>query len=269
MSVDHAKLTHDLCRLSLKAGAAIMTHYANGVTAAAKSDNSPVTIADQDAERIILDGLKVIAPGIPVVSEEQAAAGYIPEIADRFFLVDPLDGTKEFLNKNGEFTVNIALIENRVPTAGVVYAPAKKRMFYASGPGEAYELIIEPNTEGSLENAAQPHRIAVRKPDADGLIIIASRTHRDHKTEEYLNHYHVKEFLAAGSSLKFCLIAAGEADLYPRHGRTMEWDTAAGHAVLAAAGGSVTELDGTPLFYGKSERGLDNPYFVARGGVQV
>lgn len=268
MSVDHATLTQDLCRLSLKAGAAIMTHYANGVTATTKSDNSPVTIADQDAERIILDGLKVIAPDIPVVSEEQAADGYIPEFGERFFLVDPLDGTKEFLNKNGEFTVNIALIENRIPTAGVVYAPAKKRMFYASGPGEAYELIIEPNAEGSLKNAAQPHRITVRKPDADGLIIIASRTHRDHKTEEYLNHYHVKEFLAAGSSLKFCLIAAGEADLYPRHGRTMEWDTAAGHAVLAAAGGSVTELSGAPLLYGKSERGLDNPYFVARGGVQ-
>ena len=267
MSSDHAALTDALCQIAIKAGAAIMAHYANGVTASTKDDNSPVTIADEDAERIILDGLKEVAPDIPVVSEEAAAAGHIPEIADRFFLVDPLDGTKEFLNKNGEFTVNIALIENRVPTAGVVYAPAKERMFYASGPGQAFEQDVKANAEGARENAPAPKHISVRKPDDDGLVIIASRTHRDHKTDEYLNHYNVKEFLAAGSSLKFCLIAAGEADLYPRHGRTMEWDTAAGHAVLAAAGGSVTELDGKPLLYGKSERGLDNPYFVARGGA--
>ncbi|MDO8422537.1 MAG: 3'(2'),5'-bisphosphate nucleotidase CysQ [Parvibaculum sp.] len=267
MPIDRVALIQDLCRISLQAGAAIMVHYANGVTATKKDDNSPVTIADQDAERIILDGLARVAPGIPVVSEEQASEGNIPEIADCFFLVDPLDGTKEFLNKNGEFTVNIALIENRVPTAGVVYAPAKDRLFYASGPGAAFELTITPNAEGSLTSPHEPKAIAVRQPDDDGLIIVASRTHRDHKTEEYLNHYKVKEFLAAGSSLKFCLIAAGEADLYPRHGRTMEWDTAAGHAVLAAAGGSVKELDGKPLLYGKSERGLDNPFFVARGGA--
>lgn len=266
MLADRAALTENLCRLALKAGAAIMTHYEIGVTATHKEDNSPVTIADQDAERIILDGLLTIAPGIPVVSEEAAAAGIMPEIADRFFLVDPLDGTKEFLNKNGEFTVNIALIENRIPVAGVVYAPAKQRMFYSCGPGEAYEHVIAPNTEGSLDAPERPRRIAVRKPAEDGLVIIASRTHRDQKTDEYLNLYRVKEFLAAGSSLKFCLIAAGEADLYPRHGRTMEWDTAAGHAVLAAAGGSVTQLDGIPLLYGKTERGLDNPFFVARGG---
>jgi 3'(2'), 5'-bisphosphate nucleotidase len=267
MLAERAALTEDLCRLALKAGAAIMVHYANDVVATHKEDNSPVTIADHDAERIILDGLRTIAPGIPVVSEEAAAAGHIPAIAERFFLVDPLDGTKEFLNKNGEFTVNIALIENRVPTAGVVYAPAKERMFYGSGPGEAYEHVIAPNADGSLDAAHRPHRICVRKPADDGLVIIASRTHRDQKTDEYLNLYRVKEFLAAGSSLKFCLIAAGEADLYPRHGRTMEWDTAAGHAVLASAGGSVTQLDGVPLLYGKTERGLDNPFFVARGGV--
>lgn len=267
MPLDRDALTQELCRISLQAGAAIMTHYANNVTATQKDDKSPVTIADHDAEKIILEGLARVAPEIPVISEEQAAAGHIPEIADRFFLVDPLDGTKEFLNKNGEFTVNIALIENRVPTAGVVYAPAKERMFYASGPGAAYELAIAPDAQGRLEDVAAAQRINVRQPDADGLIIIASRTHRDQKTDEYLNHYKVKEFLAAGSSLKFCLIAAGEADLYPRHGRTMEWDTAAGHAVLAAAGGSVTQLDGSPLLYGKSERGLDNPYFVARGAA--
>lgn len=267
MVSDRTALTEELRRLALKAGAAIMVHYRNGVEATRKQDNSPVTIADQDAERIILDGLQIIAPDIPVVSEEQAAAGFIPDIADCFFLVDPLDGTKEFLNKNGEFTVNIALIQDRVPVAGVVYAPAKERMFYASNANEAYEHVIAPNAEGSLDAPTRPHRISVRKPAEDGLVIIASRTHRDQKTDEYLNLYRVKEFLAAGSSLKFCLIAAGEADLYPRHGRTMEWDTAAGHAVLSAAGGSVTQLDGVPLLYGKVERGLDNPFFVARGAL--
>jgi len=266
MSIDYAALTNDLIRISLKAGAAIMVHYANGVTATHKEDKSPVTIADQEAEDIILGELKRVCPDIPVVSEEAAAAGFVPEFTDRFFLVDPLDGTKEFLNKNGEFTVNIALIEHGVPTAGVVYAPAKERMFYAAGPDKAFELEIAPNAAGTFATT-DAKEIRVRTPDSDGLIIIASRTHRDHKTEEYLNHYKVKEFLAAGSSLKFCLIAAGEADLYPRHGRTMEWDTAAGHAVLAAAGGSVKQLDGSPLLYGKSERSLDNPYFVARGGA--
>jgi 3'(2'), 5'-bisphosphate nucleotidase len=263
---DRAALVDELRRMAVRAGAAIMAHYETGGGATQKEDDSPVTAADHDAEHIILDGLQMVAPDIPVVSEEQAAAGNIPEIAECFFLVDPLDGTKEFLRKNGEFTVNIALIENRVPVAGVVYAPAKNRMFYGWTPGEAYEQTIAPSADGSFDAAAAPRRICVRQPADDGLVIIASRTHRDQKTDEYLNLYKVKEFLAAGSSLKFCLIAAGEADLYPRHGRTMEWDTAAGHAVLAAAGGSVTQLDGAPLLYGKSERGLDNPYFVARGG---
>jgi len=265
---DLASLTAELRRLSVEAGAAIMAHYENGTEAARKEDDSPVTAADHDAEHIILNGLHRIAPSIPVVSEEQAAAGYIPEIGHTFFLVDPLDGTREFLRKNGEFTVNIALVEAREPVAGIVYAPAKERLFYGYGPGEAYEQSVSPYTHDLLAGSSPPRRIAVRKSAPDGLVVAVSRTHRDHKTDEYLNLYRVKEFLVAGSSLKFGLIAAGEADLYPRHGRTMEWDTAAGHAVLVSAGGSVTQLDGAPLLYGKTERGLDNPFFVARGGAQ-
>lgn len=265
-AADRKTLVDSLRRLSLKAGAAIMAHYESGIEAARKEDDSPVTAADHDAEHIILDGLHRLAPEIPVVSEEQAAAGHIPEIGACFFLVDPLDGTKEFLRKNGEFTVNIALVEDRLPVMGVVYAPAKERMFYAFGPGEAYEQRIAPSADERLDGLEPPRRIWVRAPAPDGLAVVVSRTHRDHKTDEYLDLYRVKEFLVAGSSLKFCLVAAGEADLYPRHGRTMEWDTAAGHAVLAAAGGSVTLLDGAPLLYGKVERGLDNPFFVARGG---
>ncbi|MEQ8267374.1 MAG: 3'(2'),5'-bisphosphate nucleotidase CysQ [Parvibaculum sp.] len=262
---DRAALADELRKIALRAGAAIMDHYHTEFEVIHKEDKSPVTAADKDAEAIILAGLRQAVPEIPVVSEEAAAAGHIPDIGHRFFLVDPLDGTKEFINKNGEFTVNIALIEGRLPVAGVVYAPAKERMFFGYGPGEAFEQHVGACKEGLGNGALAPRRIVARKPDADGLVVIASRTHRDTKTDEYLNLYKVKEFLAAGSSLKFCLIAAGEADLYPRHGRTMEWDTAAGHAVLLSAGGSVTQLDGAPLVYGKLERGLDNPYFVARG----
>lgn len=263
---DYAGLARNLCGLALKAGVAIMAHYDSGnqIAVTHKQDNSPVTKADQDAEDIILPGLAELAPHIPVVSEEQASRGSIPKLDGSFFLVDPLDGTKEFLNRNGEFTVNIALIENRHPVLGVVYAPAKNRMFFGFGTGKAFEIAITPSSARAFDlGSAKP--ISARKPAHDGLVVIASRTHRDTKTDEYLAAYNVKEFLAAGSSLKFCLIAAGEADLYPRHGRTMEWDTAAGHAVLASAGGSVCQLDGAPLLYGKVERGLDNPFFVARG----
>ncbi len=261
-----SELVNTLCRIALRAGASIMDHYSADVAVHQKDDKSPVTAADQDAEDIILPALKLAAPGIPIVSEEESASGKAYETGPAFFLVDPLDGTREFINMNGEFTVNIALIEDGHPTVGVVYAPATGRMFYASGPGSAYEQHVTPNPAGDMSNASRPTKLRVRVPSSEGLTIIASRTHRDHKTDEYLAMYNVKEFLAAGSSLKFCLVAAGEADLYPRHGRTMEWDTAAGHAVLSGAGGTVTELDGSPLTYGKLNRGLDNPFFVAKGG---
>jgi len=260
------ELMDTLCRIASQAGAAIMDHYETDVVVKEKDDKSPVTAADQDAEDIILPALRQAAPGIPIVSEEENAAGKKPETGPAFFLVDPLDGTREFINKNGEFTVNIALIEDGNPTMGVVYAPAIGRMFYASGPGQAFERQVTANHAGDIDEQSVPKKISVRTPVQEGLTIIASRSHRDHKTDEYLAMYNVKEFLAAGSSLKFCLVATGEADLYPRHGRTMEWDTAAGHAVLSGAGGKVTEMDGTPLRYGKLSRGLDNPFFVAKGG---
>lgn len=260
------ELMDALCRIAVQAGAAIMDHYETDIVVNQKDDKSPVTAADQEAEDIILPALKIAAPGIPIVSEEESAAGKAHEVGPAFFLVDPLDGTREFINKNGEFTVNIALIEDGTPTMGVVYAPAIGRMFYASGPGQAFERKVIANHAGDYSKVSDAKAISVRKPLQEGLTIIASRSHRDHKTDEYLSMYNVKEFLAAGSSLKFCLVAAGEADLYPRHGRTMEWDTAAGHAVLRGAGGKVTELDGTPLKYGKLNRGLDNPFFVAKGG---
>lgn len=251
-----------LAEIAWHAGEIILAHYAAGVEARKKEDQSPVTDADEEAEEFILARLHKVAPGVPVIAEEQVSAGNGWEIGNRFFLVDPLDGTKEFLSRNGEFTVNIAEIENGRPIRGVVYAPAKTRLFLGEIPGGAFELATEHSVLPDFEGAKS---IFARPAPVDGLVVVASRSHRDPKTEEYLAAYPVKDFLSAGSSLKFCLVAAGEADIYPRHGRTMEWDTAAGHAVLSAAGGSVTTIDGRPFIYGKVEEKFANPFFVARG----
>lgn len=251
-----------LAETAWEAGQIILRHYAGEVEARRKNDQSPVTAADEDAERHILQRLRAAWPDIPVVAEEEVSAGHTQQIGARFFLVDPLDGTKEFISRNGEFTVNIAEIENGRPLCGVVYAPAKDRLFLGEVPGGALELTAPPGKFPGLYSA---RRIAARSAPSDGLVAVASRSHRDYHTEEYLKQYNVKDFLSAGSSLKFCLLASGEADIYPRLGRTMEWDTAAGHAVLAAAGGKVTTLDGRPFTYGKVEEKFANPFFVARG----
>jgi 3'(2'), 5'-bisphosphate nucleotidase len=252
-----------LSALAHTAGIEVMRIYAEPVAAAVKADLSPVTEADLAAERIILEGLARLAPEIPVISEEAASQGRIPQAAHQFFLVDPLDGTREFISRNGEFTINIALIENGKPVAGVVYAPAIQRMFRGAVNTGAEQARLAADAPEISANW-QPIR-AVAVP-AKALRVVASRSHRDAETDAFLAAHDVADLVAAGSSLKFCLIAAGEADLYPRFGRTMEWDTAAGHAVLAAAGGKVTLADGqTPLHYGKRERGYDNPAFIAAG----
>jgi 3'(2'), 5'-bisphosphate nucleotidase len=251
-----------LLRIAQLAAREIMAVYASEFAVARKADLSPVTEADALAEKLILKQLKAEWPDVPILAEEAASAGHIPEVGDTFFLVDPLDGTKEFTSRNGEFTVNIARIEKGRPAWGVVYAPATEQMFWgATGVGAAFA----PVTIGDSLADANWQAIKVRTPPQDGLTIVASRSHRDAETDKFLNGCHVKTLISAGSSLKFCLVAKGEADLYPRFGRTMEWDTGAGHAVLEAAGGSVHLPDGTPLTYGKAERGFDNPAFVARG----
>jgi len=262
---DRAAVTGELRQIALKAGAIIMRHYRAGDGAVReKQDHSPVTDADEEASAFIHKELLAAFGPVNWVCEEGVAQGALSAAAARFFLVDPLDGTKEFIKRNGEFTVNIALIENGLPVAGVVYAPAKARLFFGyqgDQGGHAFEQDADPGPPAQM---GAPRPITVRPAPAGGLTVVASRTHRDTKTDEYLAAYDVKEFRAAGSSLKFCLVAAGEADLYPRHGPTMEWDTAAGHAVLAAAGGSVTTLDGAPFTYGKAD--FRNGYFVAKGG---
>jgi 3'(2'), 5'-bisphosphate nucleotidase len=249
--------TKALVKLALSAGQEIMAIYATDFTAQTKNDLSPVTEADEAAERLILAGLASYDAATPVISEEAASAGRIPEVANRFYLVDPLDGTKEFVSRNGEFTVNIARIENGLPILGVVYAPAVRRIFWGeTGKGAA---------EGSVaaDGTIAWKKLSVRPCPAGGAVVVASRSHRDAATEDFLKTIKVAKLVSAGSSLKFCLVAAGEADVYPRFGRTMEWDTAAGHAVLLAAGGKVLNSDGEPLCYGKRERGFDNPGFIA------
>jgi 3'(2'), 5'-bisphosphate nucleotidase len=242
--------------LAEEAGRATLAFYGDKGGAAGareKVDGSPVTLADEAAEAVILPALRALTPGIPVVSEEEVAQGIGPSrVGARFWLVDPLDGTKEFLNGRGEFTVNIALIDDGRPVLGVVVAPALGET-YGGTEGEAY-----------LIDATGTRKILCRTPPAEGETVVGSRSHGDAAAmDAFLKDRRVAAFRAAGSSLKLCLIARGDADLYPRLGTTMEWDIAAGHAVLAAAGGGVTTVDGAPFVYGKPD--FRNPHFVAHG----
>ncbi len=264
----HARLADLAARLIapvVQAGAVEMRHYEAGVTIEAKADQSPVTVADREAEEILLAALGVIAPDIPVIAEEAVSEGRVPAIGQSFFLVDPLDGTKEFINKRGEFTVNVALIEGGAPILGLVYAPALGELYVTLTPNEAGLARIAPGAVVSGASDCQFQRIRVRTPDRNALVAVASRSHMTVETEAFLARFAIAERRDSGSSLKFCAIARGDADIYPRLAPTMEWDIAAGHAVLAAAGGSVTSADGTPLRYGKAESGFRNGHFVAWG----
>jgi len=244
-------------RLSLEAGDKIMEIYGrDDFEVKVKSDDSPVTAADEAADAIISAGLRAAFPDVVLVTEEQSESHSAK--ADKFIIVDPLDGTKEFIHRRGDFTVNIAYVENGVPIRGVVYAPAKGRLFYTDASGQSVEETGDLAKDGAGPSAP----IFVSKPDNAALMIVASKSHRDQATDDYINKYTVKDSKSAGSSLKFCLVATGEADIYPRVGRTMEWDTAAGHAVLAGAGGHVVRFDDhSPLTYGKQD--YANPFFIA------
>ncbi len=248
-----------LSAAALEAGARIMQHYRNGVEAEEKSDKSPVTQADRDAEDLIERALAALAPSIQMIGEEACSERIPDKLASHFFLVDPLDGTRDFVAKRSDFTVNIGLISGTAPVAGVIYAPMHEKLYF-SGPNSAFMLPMAP--EDTLD-MAQAKPLRVGPFPNNGLGVLASRSHRDKKTDALIKRLHVRDVIPAASSYKFCLLAEGRADLYPRHGRTMEWDTAAGHAILNAAGGIVTCEDGTPLEYGKLKRALDNPSFIA------
>lgn len=254
-----------LARIALDAGALIMEIYSTDFDVERKDDASPVTEADAKAELLILKGLAAADPELPVIAEESVSAGKLPEHGYRFALVDPLDGTREFINRNGQFTVNIAIIEHGKPVMGVVYAPATSRLFVAESPSSAWQADVKPGEPVPGPAARRP--LLIRRAPEAGLTAIASKSHRSVETDDFLENFKIAETVSAGSSLKFCLLAAGEADLYPRMGRTMEWDTAAGHAVAEAAGGRVLTEDGAPLRYGKRERGYDNPHFIVYGDV--
>ena len=247
-----------LVDLAEDAGKAILEIYATDFAHETKADKSPVTSADLAAEAIIAAELARLAPDIPIIAEEAASQGRLPDVSGgRFWLVDPLDGTREFLARSDEFTVNIALIADGRPVLGIVHAPALDLMFTGVAGGDATR------TQNQLTAA----RIAVRPAPDEGITIVASRRHGDpEKIDRLLRGHPVGTRKTAGSSLKFCLVALGEADIYPRFGRTMEWDTAAGQAILVAAGGQVTDAAGVPLTYGKP--GFENPPFIAWGGLE-
>jgi 3'(2'), 5'-bisphosphate nucleotidase len=242
-----------LCQLAREAGKAILTVYDTAFQVNQKDDASPVTAADTVAEGIILQGLAELAPDIPVVSEEAASAGIVPQVGPCFWLVDPLDGTREFIQRNGEFTVNIALIDHGKPVFGIVYVPVHRQLFVGGRDLGAW-----------MEDDLGCRRVQCRLPPEDGITVVSSRSHGDADAlQAFLAPRRVAYTTTAGSSLKLCLVAAGEADLYPRLGPTMEWDIAAGHAVVVAAGGEVLTLDDRSLSYGKP--GFRNPHFYVRG----
>ncbi|MBN9885886.1 3'(2'),5'-bisphosphate nucleotidase CysQ [Salipiger abyssi] len=255
--MNYETLVQVMRRLALEAGDKIMEIYnSDDFEVKSKSDQSPVTEADEAADALISAGLREAFPDTPLVTEEQSES-HTQDVMT-FLIVDPLDGTKEFVKRRGDFTVNIALVEDGVPVRGVVYAPAKGRMFYTDSMGNS----VEESGPFDKDAPGETTPMSVSKADNEALLVVASKSHRDEATDEYINKYAVKDSKSAGSSLKFCLVATGEADLYPRLGRTMEWDTAAGHAVLNGAGGRVVRFDDhTPLAYGKA--GFANPFFIA------
>jgi len=255
------ELAEGLLSVALSVARLQMAHFAAGVAVETKADLSPVTIADRQSAEVILSGLARIAPGVPVVSEEAASAGIFPPATDSFFLVDPLDGTKQFIKGSPQFTINVALIAARRPVFGLVYAPAIPEFFVTIGPGEAVGARLPPSSPAQRLADCSLEPLHTRAPDLKALSALTSQTHVNAETRRFLERHGVRESRALASSLKFGLLARGEADLYPRTGETSEWDTAAGHAVLAAAGGTVTTLDGEPLLYGKPR--FLNPAFVA------
>jgi len=263
MHLDHTKLASQLLQPVVAAGAAIMRHRRTGFAVESKADRSPVTAADREAEDIILDALERCEPGVPVIAEEAVSRGTCPSVGSSFFLVDPLDGTREFVAGGTDFTVNIALVIDRTPLFGIVYAPAHAQLFLTLAADKAGELRFSPDADPAILTRAEASPIGTRVSDPERLIAVTSRSHRTPEDDRFEADPRIASCRTVGSSLKFCLVARGDADIYPRFGATSEWDTAAGHAILIAAGGVVTTLDKSPLLYGKSEDGFINPPFLA------
>ncbi|MEX0297945.1 MAG: 3'(2'),5'-bisphosphate nucleotidase CysQ [Kordiimonas sp.] len=259
MTLNLDKLVTPLLEATLAAGDVVMEVYNSDFEVYGKADQSPVTEADRRGEEIITKALLEAAPGIPVVGEEAKSEGKCPDISGgTFWLVDPLDGTKEFIKKGNDFTVNIGLIKDGNPVMGFVLAPVLKKMYWGITGKGAWIADVE---KGELLNKQE---ISTRKANPDALTIVASKSHRSTELEAYLKHFPSAKNVSIGSSLKLCLLATGEADLYPRLGPTCEWDTAAAHAVLLAAGGTVETPDGSALTYAKDLKTFLNPWFLCK-----
>ena len=261
---DADRIAEFLLPAVLEAGRLEMRHFTTGVKIEQKADKSPVTAADREAEAIVVEALSRCAPNIPIIAEEAAAAGLLPPPAETFFLVDALDGTHGFIRGKPEFSVNIALIKNGHPVFGLVYGPASGRLFVTKSDGHSYAAELSPDAAEEAVRGVRWSRLTSRVPDRAQLVAFNSRS-SGAVSSEFLQALDVKEARPLGSSLKFCLIASGEADLYARFGPTYEWDTAAGQAILEAAGGTVSTIDGERLSYGKSGDDYLNPHFVAWG----
>jgi 3'(2'), 5'-bisphosphate nucleotidase len=258
---DLDQLARQFGTLASQAGAAILDVASRGISMRTKADASPVTAADEVAEATVLTALARLLPGVPVIAEECVARGEVPAIGDIFVLVDALDGTREFIAGRNEYTVNIALIHKGVPVCGAIYAPATSALYIGAG-HKAYRAQLAPG--GRVEDAVlQPIRTIAPLPG--GLRALASRSHNDPDTQAYLDSLQISERVTAGSSLKFCVLAEGKADIYPRLFPIMEWDVAAGHAIVSAAGGCVRTPQGGPLVYGKADKGFRHVPFVAWG----
>lgn len=264
-TIDFPSLAENLLPAVIAAGVAQMRLYESGVTVMQKADSSPVTAADRESEALLLDGLWHAARGVPVIAEESMALGEVPPRGSTFFLVDPLDGTREYLNHNGEFTINIGLVVGNAPVFGMIYAPALGALYVTLGEHRAVEAHIPLHGNAAKLSATPLQELRTRVPNIDALTVLESRSHRTAETEAFLADYAVTEVKRAGSSLKFCRIARGDADFYVRLGPTKEWDTAAGQAILEAAGGVVTTLEGTRLTCGHADADYFNPHFVAWG----
>lgn len=263
-TLDRESLAMELANIASLAGAAVMKIYQDGFDVINKDDGSPLTKADLAADEIVAQGLKALAPDIPVLSEESAETVDPKSLGDLFFVVDPLDGTREFVSHNGDFSVNIALVEHGIPIVGVVYAPAHSKMWFAGDIAYAAKVTpgrtVDPSSIRTINTCAKP-----RKP----VRAVASRSHRDKQTDAFLLKLPKCDTVAIGSALKFCLVAEGDADVYPRYGPTMVWDTAAGVAVLQAAGGMVEDEDGAPLRVHHGENGWRNGAFTAWGCSKI
>ncbi len=261
--IDHKRLGAELIAAAHEAGARILAHYGHAEVEL-KGDNSPVTAADREADAVLVEALKRLAPDTPVISEESSPAQQV-SAASRFFLVDPLDGTKEFIHGRDEFTVNVALVDAGIPCFGLVYAPALGQAYVTHAADRAAKIELDARAPLPDIDALPATPIRTRAPNPQHLVAAVSRSHLDETTTAFLAKRGITDTHASGSSLKFCCLAEGLADVYPRFGRTMEWDTAAGHAVLTAAGGTVVDETGTPLTYGKTDQEYANPGFIAWG----